>query len=244
MLSGFGRWQPQPKGRPVDSPRVETDLALEHLAELVHRVGAIAAKVSAEKSSPSLSQTMGSSPLDPRSLLGRIPLDEPSENDYTGAIQFRIAPQGGLMRTLRNITLTACIACGLLFASACEEKAPAKAAEKTEKTNVEGNQAQDKAVADEKQAEPKAAESNEPGADEAKADPKVMLAQQPGATLGDTTMCPVTGEVFVVKEDSPSADYKGQNVYFCCASCGKGFGVDPDNLLAALKLKIDEANGK
>ncbi|HEY5956552.1 MAG TPA: YHS domain-containing protein [Polyangiaceae bacterium] len=51
---------------------------------------------------------------------------------------------------------------------------------------------------------------------------------QPGnAKLGDRTKCPVSGEEFVVSNDSPKADYEGKTYYFCCASCVDTFKKDP-----------------
>lgn len=68
------------------------------------------------------------------------------------------------------------------------------------------------------------------------------LVKQPGAKLGDRTMCPIMGGEFTVKENSPSVDHNGEQVYFCCAGCDKKFAEAPDKHLAELNAKIDEAN--
>lgn len=58
---------------------------------------------------------------------------------------------------------------------------------------------------------------------------------KPGeATLGDTTVCPVSGETFVVDKDSPHAEYQGKTYYFCCSDCGGDFQRDPAKFLSKL----------
>ena len=47
------------------------------------------------------------------------------------------------------------------------------------------------------------------------------------AKVGDRTHCPVSGEEFTVKDDSPHADYQGKTYYFCCAQCTRQFEADP-----------------
>lgn len=151
------------------------------------------------------------------------------------------------MRSLRDIILLTLIATfGLLFMSACEEKKPEDkaAAEKQEPAKAEGAKADEAAASDENKGETAAAEpAAKPAADEPAAE-KVALVHQPGAKIGDTTICPVMGNTFEVKEDSTFADYNGQKVFFCCGGCQKGFAEDPDGLLAALKTKIDAENAK
>lgn len=47
------------------------------------------------------------------------------------------------------------------------------------------------------------------------------------ARIGDKTRCPVTGEEFVVRDDSPKVEYEGKTYYFCCADCPSEFKADP-----------------
>lgn len=54
---------------------------------------------------------------------------------------------------------------------------------------------------------------------------------QPGAKVGDLTTCPVLKSEFTVTEDSPSAEYEGETVYFCCPGCVEPFREDPAKYL-------------
>ncbi len=47
------------------------------------------------------------------------------------------------------------------------------------------------------------------------------------AQVGDKTKCPVSGEEFVVKADSPKVDFEGKTYYFCCPHCVQQFQADP-----------------
>src|SRR5579875_3690627 len=51
------------------------------------------------------------------------------------------------------------------------------------------------------------------------------------AKVGDRTRCPVMGEEFVVKDDSPHAEYQGKTYYFCCPPCVAKFQADPQKYL-------------
>jgi YHS domain-containing protein len=52
---------------------------------------------------------------------------------------------------------------------------------------------------------------------------------EPGeAKLGDHTKCPVSGHDFIVKADSPHAEYNGKTYYFCCPDCPKAFAANPE----------------
>jgi Cu+-exporting ATPase len=51
------------------------------------------------------------------------------------------------------------------------------------------------------------------------------------ATVGDVTACPVSGEKFVVTEDSPSLEHEGKTYYFCCANCQAKAQADPGKYL-------------
>ncbi len=52
------------------------------------------------------------------------------------------------------------------------------------------------------------------------------------AKVGDRTRCPVTGEEFVVSDDSPHAEYGGKTYYFCCPHCVQKFEADPQAFIA------------
>ncbi len=51
------------------------------------------------------------------------------------------------------------------------------------------------------------------------------------AKVGDRTRCPVTGEEFVVSEDSPHVEYGGKTYYFCCPHCVDTFRGDPQKFV-------------
>jgi YHS domain-containing protein len=51
------------------------------------------------------------------------------------------------------------------------------------------------------------------------------------AKVGDRTKCPVSGDEFVVKDDSPHAEYNGKTYYFCCADCPKEFQAHPEKFV-------------
>lgn len=56
---------------------------------------------------------------------------------------------------------------------------------------------------------------------------------RPGlARIGEKAVCPVTGEVFVVKADSAFVDYRGKRYYFCCDGCSQTFQSNPMKVLA------------
>ena len=48
------------------------------------------------------------------------------------------------------------------------------------------------------------------------------------AKVGDRTKCIVSGHEFVVKADSPHAEYNGKTYYFCCPDCPKAFQAQPE----------------
>lgn len=52
------------------------------------------------------------------------------------------------------------------------------------------------------------------------------------AHVGDRTTCPVSGEEFVVTEQSPKVEYEGKTYYFCCGGCDKKFQADPQKYLS------------
>jgi YHS domain-containing protein len=55
-----------------------------------------------------------------------------------------------------------------------------------------------------------------------------IAAKAPGeAQIGDHTVCPVSGEEFVVSATSPKMEYLGKTYFFCCADCVKKFEAEP-----------------
>jgi Cu+-exporting ATPase len=63
------------------------------------------------------------------------------------------------------------------------------------------------------------------GADEA------PLVANGEAKAGDVTTCPVSGERFVVKDDSPRVEYQGKTYYTCCEHCHAELQQDPAKFL-------------
>jgi YHS domain-containing protein len=51
------------------------------------------------------------------------------------------------------------------------------------------------------------------------------------ATVGDKTICPVSGEDFVVTADSPKVEIDGKTYYTCCPGCAKKLKADPKKYL-------------
>ena len=51
------------------------------------------------------------------------------------------------------------------------------------------------------------------------------------AKVGDTTLCPISKEEFVVAADSPKVEHEGKTYYFCCGGCAKKFQADPKKFL-------------
>ena len=47
------------------------------------------------------------------------------------------------------------------------------------------------------------------------------------AKVGDRTKCIVSGHEFVVKADSPHAEYNGKTYYFCSRGCKARFDANP-----------------
>jgi YHS domain-containing protein len=77
---------------------------------------------------------------------------------------------------------------------------------------------------------PAAASSADPSSAPAAASSAPLVA--PGeAKVGDRTKCPVSGHEFVVKADSPHAEYNGKTYYFCCSDCPKDFAAAPEKFV-------------
>ncbi|MCM8815825.1 MAG: YHS domain-containing protein [Candidatus Omnitrophica bacterium] len=49
--------------------------------------------------------------------------------------------------------------------------------------------------------------------------------------LGNQVICPVTGEKFVITEDSGCVEYKGKIYFFCCQACKPKFETNPDKYI-------------
>lgn len=48
------------------------------------------------------------------------------------------------------------------------------------------------------------------------------------ARVGDITMCPVSGAVYEVKENSPVLEHNGITYHACCGGCAEKFKEDPE----------------
>jgi hypothetical protein len=59
---------------------------------------------------------------------------------------------------------------------------------------------------------------------------------QPGVGPGETTFCPVSGAVFMIRQDSAFRDVvvhgETKRFYFCCESCAKWFDAHQADVLA------------
>ena len=61
---------------------------------------------------------------------------------------------------------------------------------------------------------------------------------KPGeAKLGDRTVCPVSGDEFVVSAKSPHVEHEGKTYYFCCPGCIKAFQKDPQGYIDGTHAK-------
>jgi YHS domain-containing protein len=65
----------------------------------------------------------------------------------------------------------------------------------------------------------------------AAAAPASPLVAPGEAKVGDRTKCPVSGHEFVVKDDSPHAEYNGKTYYFCCPDCPEAFQAHPEKFV-------------
>jgi YHS domain-containing protein len=61
--------------------------------------------------------------------------------------------------------------------------------------------------------------------------PATPLVAAGEAKVGDRTKCPVSGHEFVVKADSPHAEYNGKTYYFCCPDCPDAFQAHPEKFV-------------
>ena len=62
--------------------------------------------------------------------------------------------------------------------------------------------------------------------------PSSPLVAPGEAKIGDRTKCIVSGHEFVVKADSPHAEYNGKTYYFCCPDCLKAFEANPEKFVS------------
>jgi Cu+-exporting ATPase len=58
------------------------------------------------------------------------------------------------------------------------------------------------------------------------ADPEKYIKKE-----DDKLVCPVSGEKFTKKENSPSSTYNGKTYYFCCVGCKKMFDKNPEKYI-------------
>ncbi len=52
------------------------------------------------------------------------------------------------------------------------------------------------------------------------------------ATIGDKSVCPVSGEEFTITASSPKAEHEGKTYYFCCPGCDGKFAKSPAKYLS------------
>ena len=62
--------------------------------------------------------------------------------------------------------------------------------------------------------------------------PADKIKAQPGLTVGDITRCPMSGEVFRIKANSPKSVVDGKTYYLCCKRCVGKFEKNPAKYLA------------
>ena len=62
--------------------------------------------------------------------------------------------------------------------------------------------------------------------------PSSPLVAPGEAKIGYRTNCIVSGHEFVVKADSPHAEYNGKTYYFCCPDCPKAFEANPEKFVS------------
>lgn len=62
--------------------------------------------------------------------------------------------------------------------------------------------------------------------------PAVAPAAAPAAATAEAT-CPVSGEKFTPKADSPTSEFNGKTYTFCCGGCKKKFDAEPAKFTGA-----------
>ena len=65
-------------------------------------------------------------------------------------------------------------------------------------------------------------------------DPSAAVIKPGEAKLGDSTVCPVSGEHFTVDASSPKVEYQGKTYFFCCNDCVADFQKNPEKFVAKL----------
>lgn len=63
------------------------------------------------------------------------------------------------------------------------------------------------------------------------------------AKTGDVTICPVSGETFEVKDDSPRFAWEGQSWVTCCGGCQGKVEADPEKYLRPILTEHPPAGG-
>lgn len=64
-------------------------------------------------------------------------------------------------------------------------------------------------------------------AKEQKAKPAPKSFDKPPA-VGTKATCPVMGDEFTVKKDTPRSEHKGRHYVFCCPACKPKFDANPE----------------
>ena len=54
------------------------------------------------------------------------------------------------------------------------------------------------------------------------------------ASSGDITKCPVSGAIYIVKDDSPTLSHDGKNFHSCCTTCADIFKTNPERFVKNL----------
>jgi len=67
--------------------------------------------------------------------------------------------------------------------------------------------------------------------------PTGNLVANGDAHVGDRTNCPVSGEEFVVTENSPSVVHEGKTYYMCCPGCAGRFRANPQQFITAMQQR-------
>lgn len=63
---------------------------------------------------------------------------------------------------------------------------------------------------------------------------RLPLTAPGDAKVGDKTLCPVSGEEFVVTATSPKVEFEGKAYHTCCPNCAKKLQAEPKKYLEKL----------
>ncbi len=108
----------------------------------------------------------------------------------------------------------------VVFASACRERA---AEEVKEAIEVHQQNLED--------AQPSEGPEEAQAPERADVDTNIPTVFDEKPAVGTEARCPVMKDVFTVKEDSPTATYKGKTYVFCCPGCKPQFEQNPEKYL-------------